>query len=40
MTGFLFLKSERVGHKNGSRRRITDGGIDAKLLSLLSARYI
>jgi hypothetical protein len=40
MTSFLFLKSERVGHKNGSHRKVSNGGIDVKLLSLLTARYV
>jgi hypothetical protein len=40
MTGFLFLKSGLVGHKNGSRRGVSNDGIDVKLLSLLSARYV
>ena len=40
MTRYLFLKSERIGHKNGSRRGVSNDGIDVKLLSLLSARYV
>jgi len=40
MTRFLFLKADRIGHKNGSHRDISNGGIDVKLLSLLSARYV
>jgi hypothetical protein len=40
MTRFLFLKSEFIGHKNGSIRRVSHGGIDVKLLSLLTARYV
>ncbi len=40
MTRFLFLKCDRIGHKNGSRRGISNAGIDVKLLSLLSARYV
>jgi len=40
MTRFLFLKSDRIGHKNGSRRGVSNAGIDVRLLSLLSARYV
>jgi hypothetical protein len=40
MTRFLFLKFGRIGHKNGSIRRVSNSGIDVKLLSLLSARYV
>ena len=40
MTHFLFLKCERIGHKNGSRRGVANDGIDVRLLSLLSARYV
>ena len=40
MTRFLFLKSDRVGHKNGSRRGVSNDGIDVRLLPLLSARYV
>ena len=40
MTRFLFLKAERIGHKNGSHRAVSNGGIDVKLLPLLSARYV
>jgi hypothetical protein len=40
MTRFLFLKCDRIGHKNGSRRGVSNAGIDVKLLSLLSARYV
>jgi hypothetical protein len=40
MTRFLFLKSDLAGHKNGSRRSVSNGGIDVKLLSLLTARYV
>ena len=40
MTRFLFLKSERVGHKSGTRRGVHNGGIDVKLLPLLTARYV
>ena len=40
MTRFLFLKAARVGHKNGSWRGVSNDGIDVKLLSLLSARYV
>lgn len=40
MSWFLFLKAERIGHKNGSRRGVLNDGIDVKLLSLLSARYV
>ena len=40
MTRFLFLKSERTGHQNGSHRTVSNDGIDVKLLSLLTARYV
>jgi len=40
MTRYLFLKCERVGHKSGSRRRVSNDGIDVRLLSLLTARYV
>ncbi len=40
MTRFLFLKCDRIGHKNGSRRGVANAGIDVKLLSLLSQRYV
>ena len=35
MTRFLFLKTDRLGHK-----KTTNGGIDVRLLPLLSARYV
>jgi hypothetical protein len=40
MTRFLFLKAERKGHKNGSRRGVSNDGVDVRLLSLLTARYV
>ena len=40
MTRFLFLKAERKGHKNGARRGVSNDGIDVRLLSLLTARYV
>jgi hypothetical protein len=40
MTHFLFLKAERLGHKSGTQRRVSNDGIDVRLLSLLSARYV
>ncbi len=40
MSGFLFLKAGLIGHKNGSRRGVSNDGIDVKLLPLLSARYV
>jgi hypothetical protein len=40
MTRFLFLKFARIGHQNGSRRGVANEGIDVRLLSLLSARYV
>ena len=35
MTRYLFLKSDRAGH-----RKITNAGIDVRLLPLLSMRYV
>ena len=40
MTRYLFLKAERIGHKNGSKRGVANDGIDVRLLQLLSARYV
>lgn len=40
MTRFLFLKSELIGHKSGTHRSVSNGGIDVKLLPLLTARYV
>ncbi len=39
MSRFLFLNTDRIGHKNGSRRAVAND-IDVKLLSLLTARYV
>lgn len=35
MTRYLFLKSDKTGHK-----KITNAGIDVRLLPLLSMRYV
>ncbi len=40
MTRYLFLKADRIGHKNGTKRGVENGGIDVRLLLLLSTRYV
>ncbi len=40
MTRYLFLKADRIGHKNGSKRGVANDGIDVRLLQLLTARYV
>ncbi len=40
MSQYLFLKFALVGHRNGSRRSVSNDGIDVRLLQLLSSRYI
>ena len=40
MTRYLFLKADRIGHKNGTKRGVENGGIDVLLLLLLSTRYV
>ncbi len=40
MLRYLFLKADRLGHPASSHRKVENGGIDAKLLPLLSARYV
>ncbi len=40
MTRYLFLKAEVLGSLFGSRRQVQNAGIDPRLMSLMSARYV
>jgi hypothetical protein len=40
MNRYLFLKSDWNGRKNAPGRNLSNTGIDAMLLLLLSARYV
>ncbi len=40
MTRYLFLKADRIGHKNGTKRGVDHDGIDVRLLLLLNTRYV
>ena len=40
MTHFLFLKFERLTSNTAQHRNVSNSGIDVRLLSLLSARYV
>ena len=40
MTRYLFLKADRIGHKNGSNRGVANEGINVRLLQLLTTRYV
>ncbi len=40
MIRYLFLKTHRIGHKSSPRRRVSNSGLDIKMLLLLETRYV